>query len=133
MATNSFEQVFERFAFNRTIPKQGLIDEMERRLNLDLKTFRFSGYIDGQYYDKVPINRSLPYNILEEMLLACARKQIRLTEEESIKAYAKHVGVSIDDVKRKMEQLRDEDTVESSKALDRIRNYHPAQSVLSDI
>lgn len=129
MATTDPRELL-RFAFNPTIPKQGLIDEVCKALNLDKNTLTFTGYAKGEYYKKQKISRNLPYDVLQEMLEQIAEGQDKRAEMELIRAYAESTGETVQQVQDRINQLRQEGTIEASKEIQRILHGTSATNIV---
>ena len=129
MATTDPRELL-RFAFNPTIPKQGLIDEVCKALNLDKNTLTFTGYAKGEYYKKQKISRNLPYDVLQEMLEQIAEGQDKRTEMELIRAYAESTGETVQQVQDRINLLREEGTIEASKEIQRILHGTSATNIV---
>ena len=132
MATTDPRELL-RFAFNPTIPKQGLIDEVCKALNLDKNTLTFTGYAKGEYYKKQKISRNLPYDVLQEMLEQIAEVQDKRAEMELIRAYAESTGETVQQVRDRINQLREEGTIEASKEIQRILHGTSATNIVLQI
>ena len=59
------------WVWNPTIPKQGLIEELEKRFNIK---------IDGKELFGVPLNRTLKYNYLKKSLIQYLRTKLHFPE-----------------------------------------------------
>lgn len=129
MATTDPRELL-RFAFNPTIPKQGLIDEVCKALNLDKNTLTFTGYAKGEYYKKQKISRNLPYDVLQEMLEQIAKGKDKRAEMELIRAYAESTGETVQQVQDRINLLREEGTIEASKEIQRILHGTSATNIV---
>lgn len=129
MATTDPRELL-RFAFNPTIPKQGLIDEVCKALNLDKNTLTFTGYVKGEYYKKQKVNRNLPYDVLQEMLEQIAEDEDKRVEMELIRAYAESTGETVQQVQDRINRLRQEGTIEASKEIQRILHGTSATNIV---
>lgn len=129
MATTDPRELL-RFAFNPTIPKQGLIDEVCKALNLDKNTLTFTGYAKGEYYKKQKISRNLPYDVLQEMLEQIVESEDKRVEMDLIQAYSESTGETVQQVQDRINQLRQEGTIEASKEIQRILHGTSATNIV---
>ena len=129
MATTDPRELL-RFAFNPTIPKQGLIDEVCKALNLDKNTLTFTGYAKGEYYKKQKISRNLPYDVLQEMLEQIVQGEDKRVEMDLIQAYAESTGETVQQVQDRINLLREEGTIKASKEIQRILHGTSATNIV---
>ena len=94
-----------------TIPKQGLIEELEKRFNIK---------IDGKELFGVPLNRALKYNYLKKSLIQYLRTKLHFTENQCIEAYAKIEDLTVEEAKKYIQQIKKEQFEDSSIGNSRI-------------
>lgn len=93
------------WVWNPTIPKQGLIEELEKRFNVK---------IDGKELFGVSLNRALKYNDLKKSLIGYLRTKVHFTENQCIEAYAKIKDLTVEEAKKYIQQIKKEQFEDSS-------------------
>lgn len=125
---NSNSLINKGWIFNYTIPKQGLIDELEKAFNIK---------IDQQELFGKKINRSLKYNDLEDIVRQYLARKLYISEKDHIKAYAKYHNLSITEVEATVEKLKEniktDGKLEDSKQLREIIEFGAIDAVIAEI
>lgn len=132
LATNDLETFNTRFAFNTTIPKHGLIDQLEKTLNIKINGKKIKTFINGNL-EEVTISRDLDYKTLKIVLKEFVKKEFPLSKEESIRAYAKEHNLSIEEVNNYIEQQREYADIASSKNIEKITTFNPKVNEIYNI
>ena len=113
----TLDPTFSGWVWNPTIPKQGLIEELEKRFNIK---------IDGKELFGVSINRALKYNDLKKSLIKYLRNKLHFTENQCIEAYAKIKDLTVEEAKKYIQQIKNEQfedsSIGNSRILDEVRS-----------
>ena len=135
----------ERWSFNFTIPKSGLIQKVEEYLGKKIEGTEVFGKIGKNFYNPqkgkgtgIKISTKTKYSDLVNALLNLIEKESSYSYEDRLKAYAEANNYTLEEVKEFVENTHnlaetgDSDLIDS-QIVQRIEEYNPARNLITKI